>query len=281
MQTHPRGLKQILFSLLRILIVLSTLFLGAMLFFQEKLIFYPTLVAKDFKFAFRTPFEERWINFNDFSEQAVIKIHSLLFHASDSKGLILYFHGNAGNLDSWGDVAEELSRKTGMDVWIIDYPGFGESEGAISSEAQLHRVAEALSREAAKTYLLEKTIVYGRSIGSGIAVKLATTFKFRGLILESPYLSLRSLAQLKFPIFPTSLLLRYNFRSDEWLSHVSSPAFMIQGEKDEVIPFAQGKELSALKKDVEFIAVPEGRHNHLGSFSLYWESLNAWLSRLK
>ena len=173
-----------------------------MIFFQKRLIFFPEVLPRDFKFNFDSSPDEKWLDFQG------SKINSLLFKATNSKGLILYFHGNAGNLESWGDVAKELSERSAWVVWILDYPGFGKSEGHISSEQQLHELAKLFWDEAQKLYPSSTVLIYGRSIGTGIAAQLAADSAPNGMILESPYSGLQALAHAKFPWLPTSLLLR-------------------------------------------------------------------------
>src|SRR5690606_17689166 len=129
---------------------------------QERLLFFPTPLAPDYSFELTHPFDEKFLEIDG------NRIHSLLFKNENSKGLILYFHGNAGNLDTWGEVAQQLAIETRMSVWIIDYPGFGKSEGRISSENQLHQIAAAFMEAALVIEKMrDRVVIYGRSIGSG------------------------------------------------------------------------------------------------------------------
>lgn len=271
MKLYPTSIKGILIALVRATIVFYVLAIGTLWMFQEKLIFIPQSLATDFQYRFGQPFEERWLNLHD------SKINTLLFKQPNSPGVILYFHGNAGSLDDWGNVAQDLSSKSGWDVWIVDYPGYGKSEGKISSEDDLNFLATIFWKTADAEYKNKKIVIYGRSIGTGIATKLASKNKSAGLILESPYFSLASLAQEKFPWLPISSLLKFKFRSDQWIQSVSSPILILHGANDEIIPMSQGERLSKLSPSVELVTVESGRHNDLGSFPKYWTSLLAWL----
>ena len=111
-----------------ILLGLYILVCGLMFVLQEKLIFFPQKLDKDHQFSFRQPFEEVYIKTEDQKS-----LHGLLFRADSSKGLIFYLHGNAGSLDAWGEVAETYTRLH-HDVFLLDYRGYGKSEGAIESE---------------------------------------------------------------------------------------------------------------------------------------------------
>ena len=134
--------KGFIFGILGIAGALYLVILGLMFFSQEELIFFPTKLPAEYKFQFKQPPEEKIL------EVDRLKIHSLLFRVANSRGLILYFHGNADNLASWGEVAQEITDQTSMSTWIIDYPGYGKSEGKVSSEAQLHSIATAFMNAA-------------------------------------------------------------------------------------------------------------------------------------
>ncbi|MGE0526302.1 MAG: alpha/beta hydrolase [Bdellovibrionales bacterium] len=247
-----------------------------LLFFQERLIFRPTILEPDSKYGFNEPFEERWIELDG------QRVDSLLFRAPAPKGSVLFFHGNAGSLDDWGMVASEIAKRTSWNVWIIDYPGYGRSQGQIRSEDQLHRLGSELLRVARQELGPDENIVvYGRSIGSGIAVKLAAENQVAGLILESPYLSLEKLAAELFPWVPT-FLIRYKFPSNLWIWNVKSPVLIVHGERDEVIPFKHGKMLAdeSASSQLRFVPIANGHHNDLSRFDTYWHSLKTFLDEI-
>lgn len=272
MNLYPKTGKGLAFSILRIAAGVYVLVLAILLFAQERLIFFPSSLPSDFNFQLRHPVEEKLLEVDG------IKIHSLLFQVEEAKGLMLYFHGNAGSMETWGEVAQQIAFETKMSVWIIDYPGFGKSEGRISSEDQLHKIAATFMEAAiALEGKASQIVIYGRSIGSGIAVKLAAEYKPGALILESPYYSLENLAQEVYPWAPL-FLLKYKFRSDLLLPRITCPVLVVHGEQDEVIPFLQGKKLAELATDKTFTAIPQGHHNDLSSFPEYWDSLKAFLS---
>ena len=121
-------------ALLKFFMILLTLFIvvcGLLYFFQEKLIFFPENLDKDFKFSFDQKFEE--INFKTQDNHL---LNGILFMSDSSKGLIFYLHGNAGSLNTWGEVAQTYT-DLNYDVFMLDYRGFGKSEGKINSQKQL------------------------------------------------------------------------------------------------------------------------------------------------
>jgi len=260
---------------LRLVLIAYAVVLALVYFFQEKLLFHPGVLPADHRFTLKLSFEERLFKVKG------DELHSLLVRApKQAFGLILFFHGNAGDLSNWSLVAEELAERTSFDVWILDYPGFGKSSGTVRSEEQLHEIARAfyeLGQKEAKGPL----VIYGRSIGSGLAVKLAADLPIGGLVLESPYLSVRSLASELFPWLPVSLLLRYPLRSDEWMPKVSASTLVLHGARDTVIPIESGRALHSLNVKARFLEVEGAGHNDLSEFGEYWSELGSFLRSVR
>ena len=246
----------------------------AVFFLQEKLLFYPEKLPENYVFESKFPLEERWLEVDG------TKIHTLYFRGKEASGLILYFHGNAGNLASWGGVGEELVERTGWDVWMVDYPGYGKSGGMITSEDQLHDIALALY-SAGNATGHTKIAAMGRSIGSGLALKLASQMPLQGLVLETPYYSLARLAKEKFPWVP-GFLLRYPIRSYEWMPKVTAPVLFLHGREDEIIPYAHSEDLLKLAPEgkAKLVTFERGRHNDLSSHEPYWQAVAEFFKSL-
>lgn len=172
---------KLLKSIIRIFFLSYALFLFFTYIFQARLIFLPSKIPKGFTYNFDSEFTE----YNDTIEGNLI--NSVLFSTPESKGLILYFHGNAGDMRSWGEVAQEITEKTHWNVWMIDFPGYGKSEGKISTAEDLYKVGTYFYQKSKNENPEHKVVLYGRSIGSGIASHLASQNNVDGLILESPY----------------------------------------------------------------------------------------------
>lgn len=243
------------------------LFITSMIYvFQEKLIFFPEAVSADYQFQFDHDFEE--INYN---VQKGITINALLFKAKESKGVIFYSHGNAGSLSRWGYVAD-LFLMNNYDVLIYDYRGYGKSNGSVS-EANLYHDAIYIYKQLAKEYGEDKIVVYGRSIGTGIATKVASEFVPKQLILESPYYNLPDLAKKMFPFMP-SFMLRYKFRNDQMITLVKCPITIFHGTYDEVIYFGSSLKLEKLiKKEDKIVPIVGGHHNDLAKFEVFHTEL--------
>lgn len=245
---------------------LYALVLGLLFAFQQRVMFIPERLPAGFQFPVG---EERWIG----------ALHSLYFPSPDAAGTILYFHGNAGSLRGWGPGGAELARQSGFNVWMLDYPGYGKSQGGLASEAGLYQAAADFYAAAKQHEREERIVVFGQSIGTGFAIHLAATQNPGGLVLVSPYDSMKSLAGELLPWAP-GFLVRYPIRSDLDAPRVRCPALVLHGEQDEVIPFRQGKRLSDRIKGVTLVPVPGAHHNDLSAFPAYSNSLAVFLRGL-
>lgn len=240
-------------------------------FFQEKLIFLPEKLGADFRFHFSRPFEE----FSIPRDGAIL--NALRFRVENPKGIIVYFHGNAGSLREWGETGATLSR-LGYEVLIYDYRGYGKSTGRIRSESELVDDARAVVAVARKDYPEDRLVLFGRSLGSGIAVQLAAEMKPRLLILESPYRNVTGVARKQYP-FLAPFIVRYPFRSDRFAKKVASPVVVIHGEFDEVIPVGFAENLvEDFAFPVGYHRIAGGHHNDLDQFPDYRTALEKALA---
>jgi uncharacterized protein len=223
-------------------IALIALALGLLLYFlQERMIFFPTPLPTDYKFQFKTSFEEVNITTND-----NVNINALLFKANQpSKGVIFYLHGNAGALDSWGELST-FYNEAGYDVFMPDYRGYGKSGGWIKNEEEFLRDAQLAYATLTKNYRENDIIVLGYSIGSGAAAYVASTNHPKLLILQAPYYSLADLVKHIYPMLPT-FLLKYKFHTAGYLRRCTMPVVIFHGDQDEVIYYG-----SSLKLKKEF-----------------------------
>lgn len=233
---------------------------------QNKLIFFPEVLLPNYKYEFNGEFEEV-----DFSISEGVKINALHFKAKDSKGIVFYSHGNAGSLRTWGLVSDVFTRLN-YDLLIYDYRGYGKSDGNIT-EKLLYQDANMIYEKLMESYPEDKIIVYGRSIGTGVAAHVALNHSPQHLILESPYYNLPDLAKNIFPFMP-SFLIRYGLKNNEMILHISSPITIFHGTIDEIIYFGSSMKLEKLfKEEDRLVAVSGGHHNDLANFEIYHEEL--------
>jgi len=232
--------------------------------FEDSLIFQSVPLRKNHNFTFDQPFEEIFIPTAD-REQ----LNALLFKAGQpAKGLIVYFHGNAGNLQGWGTLADDFTR-LGYDLLITDYRGYGKSTGT-PSETALYADAATIWNWARANYNYDKWIIYGRSLGSAVASKLAVTANHDLLILETPFDEIRSL-------FPANLFkwaIKNKFSNLETVPQVKTSIIIFQGTDDNVVPLSSASRLKPLLKETDQMFIIEGGgHNDLREFAQYHEKL--------
>lgn len=248
-------MKKGLLNTLKIIIGLYIILCGLLYFFQEKLIFFPQHLDKNYKFEFEQKFEE--LNIKTTDEKT---LNGLLFKADSSKGLIFYLHGNAGSLSSWGEVAKTYT-DLNYDVFIIDYRSYGKSEGEINGQNQLFEDNQTAYNELKKSYNEDKIIVLGYSIGTGLASKLASTNNPRLLILQAPYYNLTDMMKQRFSFIPT-FILKYKFATNEYLKNCKMPVVIFHGNSDEVIYYGSSLKLKEeFKKQDTLITLNGQGHN--------------------
>ena len=189
--------------------------LGALYFKQERLIFPGRPLATQFQFHFDQRFEELHIPVPGAT------LDALHFMQDQPRGLVFFLHGNAGNLQTW-TTGIDFYRRVNYDLFILDYRGYGKSTGAIESEAQLHADVRAAWSAIAPRYRGKPIVIYGRSLGTGLAAKLAADVDAQLLVLVSPYSSLAAAAKEEYPFAP-EWLLKYPLRTDQVIGNVKCP----------------------------------------------------------
>lgn len=200
--------------------------------------------------------EDVWLTARD-----GVKLHAWWLEAPEARAVTLFLHGNAGNVTHRGAAMREIVG-AGSSVLLLDYRGYGKS-GGTPSEGGLYRDADA-----AYDWLIgrgvraDRIVLHGESLGTAVAVDLAARRPCRALVLEAPFPSARAVAGSVLPgIGP---LVMWGFDSKSKIAAVHVPLLVIQGESDEVIDIALGRELFAAAKEPKtFWALPRGGHNNI------------------
>lgn len=266
-------MKRTLFNTLKVLFVIYITMCGLLYFFQEKLIFFPEKLDKNFKFSFDQKFEE--INIKTADNKL---LHGILFKSNSSKGLIFYLHGNAGSLNSWGEVAKTYT-DLNYDVFMLDYRGYGKSEGSISGQEQMYQDVQLAYDELKKRYKEDKIIVLGYSIGTGPASKVASTNNPKLLILQAPYYSLTDLMRRTYPIVPR-FILKYKFETHDYIKNCKMPIVIFHGDADKVVHYGSSIKLKEqFKKQVTLIILNGQGHNGMTENEDYKIEIQKILSR--
>ena len=198
---------------------------------------------------------------------------------------LLWFHGNAGNIGDRVELPWELHRELGLAVLILDYRGYGESEGT-PSESGLYLDADAALGELMQRLGLaaERIALFGQSLGTAVAVELAYRHAPAGVILEAPFTSVRDMARRHYPWLPVRSLLRTRFDSLSKIADVSAPLLIIHGEDDETVPVEMGARLfSAAREPKRLLTIPRAGHTdaHLIGHSEYFAAIREFVAELE
>ena len=247
--------------------VIALLFLTLFILFlnQEKLIFRPERIPNDYAFEFQNEFEEFY-----FEPKKGVRLNAVLFKAKESKGLVLYFHGHRGSIASWGYVADQIVA-SGWDCLVYDYRSYGKSNGKIMSELSLHKDAQFVYEVMTASYDPSSIILFGQSLGSGIASKLASEQEAKSLLLVTPYFNFTDVVRFHYPFLPVRFLLKYKLATNKYLKNVKVPVYLIHGTKDELIQYESSIRLSALSDNITLSTVSGGDHGNLEEFDEYKE----------
>jgi pimeloyl-ACP methyl ester carboxylesterase len=245
-------------------IIIGIVVLSILVYFlQEKFIFKPEKLKQDFQFKYDIPFRELF-----FDVEPGVRINGLHFYREKPLGLILYFHGNTRSIKGWARYAKDFYRYN-YDVVLVDYRGFGKSTGKRSEKEMLDDM-QFVYIDLAKQYHEHHIIVYGRSLGSGFATKVASENRPRYLILDSPYYNFQKVVERFLPVLPVGYVLRYHLRTDKWIRHVNCHTYIIHGTKDRLIPIRHSEALQKLNPSkITLIRIRGGGHNNLPKFDEY------------
>jgi pimeloyl-ACP methyl ester carboxylesterase len=230
---------------------------------QERFIFKPEKLKQDFIYKYDVPFKELFIDI-----EPGVRINGLHFYTKNPLGLILYFHGNTRSIKGWAKYAKDFYRYQ-YDVVLVDYRGFGKSTGRRSEKMKLNDM-QVVYDSLAVQFHEHHILVYGRSLGSGFAAKIASDNSPRYLILDAPYYSFRKAVQRFIPILPMRFVLRYQLQTDKWIRKVNCHTYIIHGTKDWLIPIKHSEKLQRLNPGkITLIRIVGGGHNNLTSFPEY------------
>ena len=261
-------------------VVALVVLIAAWLWFrQESLLFKPVPLPATIALATAPDVKEVQIDVNG------AHLSALHLKREDAKGLVFFLHGNAGNLQTWF-VNADLYRAANFDLFMVDYRGYGKSMGEITSEDQLRADVRAAFDKVAPQYAGKKIVVYGRSLGSGLAAMLSADLGRDAklpqpdlTVLVSPYSSMVALAGEVYPLVPQSLL-RYPLRTDLAVGTIKGPLLLFHGAADTLIPPSHSATLKTLAPRAEILLVPGAGHGDIQTFAAYRDRFIAALNAL-
>lgn len=191
---------------------------------------------------------------------------------------VLYFHGNGASL---ANRAHRIQRfqQVGLGVFVMTYRGYGGSTGKPTERDNVADAKQAYDHLIAAGIKPHEIVLFGESLGTGIAVQVAAEKEIRGLILDSPYTSMLDLAATHYPILPADLVMKDRYETMRYIEKVRVPLLVVHGEADQVIPIEMGRKvLAAAQVPKEMIAVPGAPHvNH---DPLSFDRILVWIGRL-
>lgn len=242
-----------------ILFILAASWLGLLVVvyvFQSRLIYIPHKSVNLSPADIGLPYEDVYLQTQD-----GLTLHAWFVPHEQPLATLLFFHGNAGNISHRLD-SIQIFNQLGLSVLIVDYRGYGLSEGKPGEQGSYK------DARAAWTHLLEvrevpaqQIVIFGRSLGGGVASWLAAQEQAGALILESSFTSIPDIGAHYYPYLPVSLLARIRYPSSEHLKQVNSPVLVVHSPEDDIIPYEFGQRLySAAKAPKSFLEI-SGGHN--------------------
>jgi pimeloyl-ACP methyl ester carboxylesterase len=243
-------------------------------FFQEKFIFINwKKLDRNYQYTFPNKFEEVFIK-TDINNE----INALHFKLPNPKGVVLFCHGNKGNLTRWGNrVAYFLEYN--YEVLVFDYRNYGKSTGDYNEE-EMYNDALSTYKHLQKDFKEENIVVYGFSLGGTFATRIASQNNPKELVLEAPFYNLKKALQCYSKIAPT-FLLKYHFRTDNDIIKVTAPITVFHGNNDSTTSYKGSKKLLELNSSTKnnHIEIDGGTHHNIREFPIYKEKLKEILER--
>ncbi len=252
--------------------------LGVLLFFmQERMLFLARMPGRQLEATPRDAgFDYVDVNFETADG---VSLHGWYVYADNSRGTVLFLHGNAGNISHRLD-SIAIFHELGLDTFIIDYRGYGQSEGKTSEEGT-YRDADAAWEHLVTERGQDpaRIVVFGRSLGGAVAAWLATKHKPAALIVESSFTSVAEMAAHLYPFMPVRLILRLRYPVIDFLARITCPVLIVHSRDDEIIPFSMGKALYKAAPAPKAFLELEGDHNNafLLSRDRYQQELAAFI----
>jgi len=256
------AIKKVILRVLRIgALLLGVLLLGFLSgcwnWFVESQVFFPDTAIEQTPVDLNLPFEDIWFTSSD-----AVRLHGWLIPASSPDYLLLFCHGNAGNISHRLDNVRLLHNR-GISVFIFDYRGYGRSQGRIN-EKGFYLDSEA-AYEVARKWAEQngaKLVVFGRSLGGIAATHLGATKHCDGLILESTFTNMGAMARAHYPLPFAESLLKHRLNAVDQIIEVRIPKLFFHGDKDRIVPIKLGRKLfEAAPNPKEFVVLPGAGHN--------------------
>lgn len=268
--------RRIVMMTLRVALLAGAGFLALLFFNQSKMVYLPQRDLTASPAAVGLRYEEV-----SFRAKDGVMLHGWFIPSDAARGVLLFCHGNAGNISHRLD-SLRIFHRLGLSVFIFDYRGYGRSEGEPTEEGTYRDAEGAWDHLTLERGVPPQAIViFGRSLGGSIAARSAMNHPAGALILESAFSSFKEAAEDVYPWLPVRLLARYDYDTAAFIARIRCPVLVIHSREDELIPFRHGERLfSAAKEPKAFLEIIGGHNDgFLRSGRAYEEGLNAFLTR--
>jgi uncharacterized protein len=259
----------VLLALAGAALLTATSLLALLWWQQERLLFVPQVLAADHRFERGPDVAEVWVDVPG------ARLNALHLKLPQPDGVVFFLHGNAGSLNTWF-VDPNFYRSANMDLFMLDYRGYGKSTGRIENEAQLMADVRAAWAVVAPQYAGKRQVLFARSLGTGLAAQLAVDLQPDLTMLVSPYTSMLAVAQTHYRWLPSALLqriLRYPLRTEQALARVKSPVWLAHGTLDTLIPPSHSQALKAVAPQATLLLVPGAAHGDLQQHPAYLQAV--------
>ena len=237
---------------------------------QEQSLFPANTIPAGLVYDFKLPHEEIFIDAPDGA-----RLNGVFFDAENSRGVVLHFHGNAENMLNMEQTARQFVQ-LGFSFLAVDYRSYGKSTGRLSEQNLFDDAMLIMQFLKQQGWEESQIVLYGRSIGTGVAIQLASKTNPAGVILYSPFYNMQQLVSEMFPFLPVNLLLQYPMQSDNYLKLTESPVLMLHGDNDTIIPVHHAQQLGEIRGRLVIIA--GGGHNDLTRYPLFWQEVSQFLA---
>lgn len=243
---------------------------------EDSFIFHPSAEIV------QTP-RQAGLQFQDhfFTSADGVRLHGWFIPHRDARATLVWFHGNAGNISHRVENIKLLHDRVKINIFIFDYRGYGRSAGSISEEGAYRDGAAALDFVRQQLAVEAKSlIIFGRSLGAAVAAEMALRFACRGLILETPFTSIRDMAKTVFPVLPIGPFLQTRFDVLEKIAQVKVPLLVLHGDRDDLVPYEHGQRVfAAARAPKEFYTINGATHNdtYLVGGDAYFERLRSFV----
>lgn len=258
------------------LVIVYILLLAVLYLFQGQILFLP---EREF---YRTPSsmgleaEEVWVEAAD-----GVKVHGWYFEHPGSEQIVILSHGNAGNISGRLEIAE-MFLNLGVSFLMYDYRGYGKSEGRPTEKGLYRDISAVIDfSQKEKNFKPENIILYGRSLGGAVAAYGAKTHKVGGLVLDSVFTDVPSMAKTYYPIVP-EFMIRYRFSAINFLNDIEGiPVMILHSRDDEIVPYSHGENLYEAANDPKQFVELRGGHNSvfLTSYRRIKQNWNDYLNK--